>query len=78
MRSRPMPTPAAKTYTGESIAPPSVWSKQLLGGLALAGAIQGPLLDGIHGTVHLLEYKVIIQIWTIFSCSHQVCHQSSI
>ena len=26
--------------------------------LLLAGATQGPLLDGIHGTKHLLEYQV--------------------
>ena len=32
--------------------------KVSLGRLALAGATLGPLLDGIHGTVHLLEYKV--------------------
>lgn len=36
----------------------AVVPKVSLGGLALAGATLGPLLDGIHGTVHLLEYKV--------------------
>ena len=51
-------TQATKSSLDEKSSVKPVVPKVCLVGLAIAGATLGPLLDGIHGTVHLLEYKV--------------------
>lgn len=63
---------AATTKEESSRAASNVASRFLVP-LFLAGATMGPLLDGIHGTVHLLDYRVC-SLSTISTSSFQKEH----
>ena len=68
---------SASSTSGATTRISDAVSRNMLGGLLLAGATLGPLLDGIHGTVGLLKYKASAIIDLARTHHSQACASNS-